>query len=88
MQHPTRSIVKKEKESLLIRHPGSVLAFVSLLSVIFGLGASWAAANARISRLEEVTSTLASKEELATLNESIKKVDQKLDLILRFLRKE
>jgi hypothetical protein len=71
----------KAKE-LFLKYPAPTLAAVTIFSVVFSFGAAWAAVNSRVGALEEASKTLASKEELQTIREMIKALDQKIDILV------
>lgn len=69
-------------DGLFVKYPGPTLAVVTLLTVVFSIGTAWAAFNARIQRLEETSNHLASKEELATIKEMIRALNEKVDILV------
>ena len=83
MALPTSRKPKQEtSKGIFLRYPGPTLAVCTLLTVVFSFGVAWSATEARIQRLEETGSQMASKEELATIKEMIKSLDQKIDILV------
>lgn len=73
-------------ERIYTKYPAPTLALTMLFSVTFTLGATWATASGRITRLEDNIPAYATKEELNTIKALIQGLNEKIDYLIRTKR--